>query len=60
MRERLGVFLVLLGTFLAARIAVALVLTGRPPAAATLALHAATIPLVQALVLGVRRREVSG
>lgn len=56
MKRRLALFLLLAGTFVAARTVVAQALGGRSPAAAALALHAVAVPLAQlALLEGVRR-----
>jgi hypothetical protein len=53
-----GLFLLLAGTWLAARLAVAWVVAGRAPAPRPLALHAVAVPLVQvALLEAVRRRR---
>jgi hypothetical protein len=51
MRRRLALFLVLAGTFLAARTVVAWAFAGRGPALAPLALHAVAVPLAQLAVL---------
>jgi hypothetical protein len=51
MRRRLGLLLLLAGTFVAARTAVALATSSRPPAAAPFALHAVTVPLAQLALL---------
>lgn len=62
MKRRLGLFLLLAGTFVAARTVVAQALNGRNPAVAPLALHAIVVPLAQlvlfeaALRLRVRRK----
>lgn len=47
MKRRLALFLLLAGTFLAARVVVAHAVDGRRPEARHLALHAVAVPLVQ-------------
>lgn len=51
MRRRLGLLLLLAGTFVAARTLVSHALHGRSPAAAPLALHAVVVPLAQLALL---------
>ncbi|HYN43450.1 MAG TPA: hypothetical protein VE129_16860 [Thermoanaerobaculia bacterium] len=51
MKRRLALFLLLAGTFVAARVAVAQALGGRNPAVAPLALHAVAVPLAQLALL---------
>lgn len=47
MKRRLGLLLLLSGTFVAARVLVALAVDGRNPDARVLALHAVAVPLAQ-------------
>ena len=51
MKRRLALFVLLAGTYVAARTAVAHAVNGRAPAAAPLALHAVAVPLVQLALL---------
>jgi hypothetical protein len=51
MKRRIALFLLLAGTFVAARAAVAQALGGPGPALAPLALHAVTAPLAQLALL---------
>jgi hypothetical protein len=51
MKRRLALFLLLAGTFVAVRVAVAQALGGRNPAVAPLVLHAAIVPLTQLALL---------
>jgi hypothetical protein len=51
MKRRLALFLLLAGTFVAARTVVAQVLNGRNPAVAPLALHAIAVSLAQLVLL---------
>ncbi len=51
MKRRLALFLLLAGTFVAARAVVAQALEGRNPAVAPLALHAVAVPLAQLALL---------
>ena len=51
MKRRLALFLLLAGTFVAARTVVAQALNGRNPAVATLALHAIAVSLSQLVLL---------
>lgn len=61
MKRRLGLLLLLAGTLVAARALVAQAFQGRSPAAASLALHAAAVPLVQlALLEAVRALRARG
>ena len=62
MRRALGLFLLLAGTYLAARVAVAHAVSGRSPAPRPLAVHAVAVPVLQLAVLeGLRRwRHRSG
>ncbi len=55
MRERLGLFLLLAGTFLLARVVLSVAVSGHPPRAAVLLVQAAAIPAAQALLLPRRR-----
>jgi hypothetical protein len=55
-KRLLGLFLLLVGTYLAARVAVAHAVSGHAPASRPLALHAVSVPLLQlALLESVRR-----
>lgn len=56
MKRRLALFLLLAGTFVAARTVVAQTLGGRFPAVAPLALHAVAVPLAQLVLLEGARR----
>jgi hypothetical protein len=56
MKRRLALFLLLAGTFVAARTIVAQALNGRTPAVAPLALHAVAVPLAQLALLEVAVR----
>ncbi len=56
MKRRLALFLLLAGTFVAARTIVAQTLNGRTPAVAPLALHAVVVPLAQLALLEVAVR----
>lgn len=60
MRRRLGLLFVLAGTFVAARSAVALAASGRPPAGPAFALHAVAVPLAQLAVLELAGRLRAG
>jgi hypothetical protein len=51
MKRRLALFLLLAGTYLATRTAVAQAVNGRNPEAAPLALHAVAVPLAQLALL---------
>jgi hypothetical protein len=51
MKRRLALFLLLAGTFVAARTVVAQAFGGRRPDIAPLALHAAAVPLAQLALL---------
>ena len=51
MKRRLALFLLLAGTFVAARAVVAQALEGRNPAVAPLAIHAVAVPLAQLALL---------
>lgn len=51
MRRRLGLFLLLAGTFVAARVLVAQAVHGRSPEPRPLALHAVAVPLAQLALL---------
>ena len=51
MKRRIALFLLLAGTFVAARTLVAQTLNGRNPAVAPLALHAVAVPLAQLALL---------
>ncbi len=51
MKRRLALFLLLAGTFVAARIVVAQAVNGRRPDARPLALHAFAVPLAQLALL---------
>lgn len=55
MKRRIGLFLLLAGTFLAARTLVSHAVSGRGPEAAPLALHAVAVPLVQLALLEAAR-----
>lgn len=57
MRRRLGLLLLLAGTYVAARTAVALATSGRPPLAAPFALHAVVVPLAQLALLELAGRR---
>ncbi|MFN7986450.1 MAG: hypothetical protein U0529_03195 [Thermoanaerobaculia bacterium] len=61
MKRRLALFLVLAGTFVAARTVVAQAINGRVVAVAPFALHAVAVPLVQLALLeavrGLRARR---
>lgn len=56
MKRRLALFLLLAGTFVAARVVVAQALDGRRPEARPLALHAVAVPLVQLAFLEAAER----
>lgn len=51
MRRRLGLLLLLAGSYVAARVLVAQALHGRPPEPRPFALHAVAVPLAQLAVL---------
>lgn len=51
MKRRLALFLLLAGTFVAARIVVAQAVNGRVPEVRLLALHAVAVPLAQLALL---------
>ena len=51
MKRRLGLFLLLSGTFVAARVLVARAVDGRNPEARLVALHAVAVPLAQLALL---------
>jgi hypothetical protein len=59
-RRRLGLFLVLAGTYLAARALVAQVVGGRSPELRPYALHAAAVPLAQLALLEAVERAFAG
>ncbi|MBK6406607.1 MAG: hypothetical protein IPN03_20575 [Holophagales bacterium] len=56
MKRRLALFLLLAGTFVAARIIVAHAVNGRRPEVRQLALHAVAVPLVQLALLEAAER----
>lgn len=61
MKRRLALFLVLAGTFVAARTLVAQAVNGRRPETKVLVLHAAAVPLAQvALLEAVARLRARG
>ncbi len=57
MRERIGLWLLLAGTFVLARVAVSLAVSGAPPRSSDFLLHAALVPAAQAALLAARRRK---
>ncbi|MCL4806946.1 MAG: hypothetical protein KJ062_03990 [Thermoanaerobaculia bacterium] len=56
MKRRLALFLLLAGTFVAARTVVSQAVNGRNPEAAPLAVHAVAVPLVQLAFLDAAAR----
>lgn len=56
MKRRLALFLLLAGTFVAARLLVAQAVNGRMPEVRPLALHALAVPLAQLALLEVAGR----
>jgi hypothetical protein len=56
MKRRLALFLLLAGTFVAARIIVAQAVNGKRPEVSPLALHAVAVPLAQLALLEAAER----